>query len=209
MIFLESGFNEGKWAGNLAKALRHRNIIEDLVPKARVWRAKWNQWIQFEEPKSNGPAFWLGKPAIIPSNDKLYAGYYVERGLQKHDNPAYIISDGWYWHAFINCLKDDRYRSTLHDHIMNLPEERRCIWIRSDKQVESFEYKEETDLSKTFLRLESLPENKWIDVVVGVGFSKEECLDLQDKIINQLIPPIRCSFEILSHIHNVRDSMKN
>ena len=47
-IFIESGFDSGKWSGNLAKALRQASIIDDLVPRGRVWRPTWHQWIQYE-----------------------------------------------------------------------------------------------------------------------------------------------------------------
>ena len=208
MIFSAGGFEQGKWAGNLAQHLRKRKIIPDLAPKVRVWRATWNQWIQFEKPGFNGPAFWLGKPAVLSSEDMLYVGYYVERGLQVHDNPDYQISDGWHWKAFINCLQDENYRLTINAILMNLPEHRRCIWIRTDRNESFIEYKGVSDLSKIRAAIESIPKSGWMEVILGVFFSKKECLDLQEKIQLELISPILRASEILSYVNDVRNAMK-
>jgi hypothetical protein len=105
-LFSENGFNEGKWAGQLAQLLRKRSILEDLSPKGRVWRATWKQWIQFEEKGLMGSVFWQGKPGIISHEDYLFVGYYVERGLPPGPKTPslYVITPEWHWHGFIKCF---------------------------------------------------------------------------------------------------------
>jgi hypothetical protein len=73
-LFTGSGFQSGRWAGGLANLLRPLQLIPDFVPKGRIWRGTWQQWIQFEPSVSVGPLFWMGKESIRSSNTALYAG---------------------------------------------------------------------------------------------------------------------------------------
>jgi hypothetical protein len=198
-IFFDNGFEAGKWAGELAKLLRNRKIIPELVPRARVWRATWKQWIQFEPDWLKGPAFMFGKPGIMSQGEALYAGYYVERGLPPDcGRPEYIIGDDWHWHGFDQCLKNDDLRSRLNFMLLNLPENRRCIWIRTDQAQNCLEYEGDHSLLNTREIVQGVPANEWIDVILGVRFSKKECLDLQDGIVLELSTPIIRSHEISS-----------
>ena len=43
MIFGEQGFDQGRWAGGLAKRIASAGILMEIIPKARVWRASWQQ----------------------------------------------------------------------------------------------------------------------------------------------------------------------
>lgn len=201
-IFSESGFDSGKWAGNLAGALRQTSIIEDLVPKGRVWRPTWNQWIQFEPIGIPGPFFWYGKPAILADNGWLYVGYYIERGLSNHDSSLdYVLTEKWHWQGFVKCLENREDRSTLSSLILNLSNGRRCVWIRLSQgnrvmESNSFEFKDENTLMVAHKRFPSVPPDEWIEVLLGVRFSKEECLNLQKKIVSELKTPIIRADEI-------------
>ncbi|MGA2160227.1 MAG: hypothetical protein ABSG90_13565 [Dehalococcoidia bacterium] len=201
-IFSESGFDSGKWAGNLAVALRQTSIIDGLVPRGRVWRPNWNQLIQFEPIGISGPFFWYGKPAILADDGWLYVGYYIERGLRTHDSSLdYVLAENWHWYGFMECLENPESRLTLASLILNLPSERRCLWIRvfqgnKVKERNPFEFKDENTLMKAHKRFLSVPPDEWIDVVLGVRFSKEECLNHQKKIVSELKAPIIRADEI-------------
>ncbi|MDE2180772.1 MAG: hypothetical protein KGJ40_07995 [candidate division NC10 bacterium] len=199
-LFSDTGFNEGRWAGNLAELLRNRNIVPGLSPKARVWRANWKQWIQFEEPGLPGPIFWLGKPGIISNEEILYAGYYVERGLpQRPGIPStYAITPEWHWHGFIKCLVNHELRSVLSRLLLNLPEQRNCIWIHTETSDQHFKYVSEDTLLEAQSALPALSSDKWIDVVLGVFFTKQECLGLQAELVHHLVSPIIQAYEICS-----------
>jgi len=207
--FSEKGFNEGRWAGQLAQVLRKRNIIPELSPKARIWRASWKQWIQFEEPGLTGPVFWLGKPGIISNEEALYAGFYVERGLPRGNGTlsTYVITPEWHWHGFAQCLDNPNLRSALNSLLQELPRQRSCIWIRTDTDQgnQHLNYESENTLLDTKNYLAALPSDIWIEVILGVSFRKPECLGRQEEIIPDLNAPIICADEISSL---VKDAMR-
>lgn len=196
-VFFESGFDSGKWAGALAKLLRRTVIVPEYTPKARVWRATWKQWIQFEAARFYGPAFWLGKPAVLSEDGMLYCGYYVERGLQEHQShPEYLIRAEWHWHGWCKCMVDAKRRTVLHSLMKDLPEDARRIWIRGDNSTISLEYKDEETFSDVIRSVRQIPADEWIDVIMGVCFTKEQCMALQEGIVSELSLPIIRAHEI-------------
>lgn len=201
-IFIESGFDSGKWSGNLAKTLRQPSIIDDMVPRGRVWRPTWHQWIQFEPRGIPGPFFWYGKPAILTDNGWLYVGYYIERGLSSHDSSLdYVLTENWHWHGFMKCLENQKSRLTLASLILNLSSERRCFWIRlsqGNSVIESISlaFEDENTLTAARKRLLSVSQDVWIEVLLGVRFSKKECLSLQKNLVSELKTPIIRADEI-------------
>src|SRR5439155_10953816 len=108
-----SDFDTGAWAAPLARVLRERNIIPDRHPKARLYRRTWSHWIQVEPTGFSGPAYWLGKPAVMARSGTLYAGYYVERGYPSHQRLEYVITPEWHWHAFESSLAHDARRTQI------------------------------------------------------------------------------------------------
>ena len=202
-IFSDSGFETGKWAGELAKLLRQAKILDELVPKARVWRATWNQWIQFEPDWHVGPAFWFGKPALLSEDGFLQVGYYVERGLLYHPtHPEYVITPEWHWHGFIRCLEQDHCRQKLNILMQELPEERRYLWIHILSEEKgtllnkSLAYEGAKTLDDFGNLYSEAPEDHWVEVMLGVRFSKNECLSLQKKIVSDLRTPLIRADEI-------------
>ncbi len=205
-LFSEKGFNEGRWAGQLAQLLRKQTIIPELSPKARVWRATWKQWIQFEEPGFPGPVFWLGKPGIISNEEALHVGYYVERGLpgNKRTPIPHVITPQWHWYGFLKCLDDNDLRSRMNSLLGNLPRQRSGVWIRTDLTDRYCEYEAESTLLETRHAVTDLPSDIWIDVILGVSFRKPECLTLQETIVSELSKAIICAYKISSL---VKDAM--
>ena len=196
ILFTESGFQNGRWAGSLAKSLRPLQLIPDSVPKGRIWRGNWRQWIQFEPSVSVGPVFWMGKASIRSSNTALYAGYYVERGLppDKGHKLEYVITKEWQWHGFINCLRN----ASLHNLLMDLPEDRRCIWIENDEidLDERIRYTNESSLRHANDIISDIADDYWINVMIGNFYSKDECLKIQNQIVQELRTPLVRAFEI-------------
>ncbi|MBI4766662.1 MAG: hypothetical protein HY787_19045 [Deltaproteobacteria bacterium] len=197
-IFNENGFEKGKWTGELAKILKRKSIIPDLYPKARIWRATWSQWIQFEDSTLPGPIFWIGKPALLSSKDSLYIGYYVERGFPEEEerDPLYTIGPKWHWNGFLTCLNENKLRNQLSLLLNNLNEKRRCIWIDADNSSKQISYKNDKSLLEAKKYIYSLPSKLRIDLILGVYYSKEECLNLQDKIVSEIVTPLIRAYEI-------------
>ena len=196
MLFGKSGFQDGRWAGSLAKLLRPLHLIPDLVPKGRIWRGNWRQWIQFEPSLSVGPIFWMGKVSIRSSSSNLYVGYYVERGLppDKGNKLEYVITDEWHWHGFINCLRN----ASIDSLIMDLPEDRRCIWIENDEIEldECIRYTNKSSLKQVENIIDDIADKYWINVMFGNFYPKEECLNIQNNIVQNIRTPLVRAFEI-------------
>jgi hypothetical protein len=195
-LFTDGGFQNGRWAGSLAKLLRPLHLIPDLVPKGRIWRGTWQQWIQFEPSVSIGPVFWMGKASIRSSATALYVGYYVERGLKWAEGikQEYITTEDWHWHGFVNCLKE----GSLHALLMDLPADRRCIWIENDEidLDERIGYTNESSLRQVENFINNIADNHWINVMLGNSYSKDECLKTQNQIVQEFRTPVVRAYEI-------------
>ena len=192
-IFKEKDFYLGAWGSPLARVLKERKILPDLDPVCRILRNTTLRWVQYQPPGLKGPEHWLAKPAILPSESKLFAGCFVERGLPKElaREPEYIFGKSWRWHGFIACLEDPDLRARLHAYMTNLTTGRSCIrtWVEhAEDHVDA--YTGADCLLALRDRLKTIPADKWITCVLGVQFTKIECLDLQEKIVLELRNPI-------------------
>lgn len=185
-VFYESGFDVGKWAGALTIPLRKKNLIPGLVAKGRLWRGDWKQWIQYENPELPGSFFGIGKPAIRSNKDYLFSGYYIEKGLAKHQMREYVMTNKWHSHGFMRCLSKPSFMKTMNSLLIDLPVERRCYWIETDDLNESYPYGEEESLKELLVSINGQRKDIWINVMLGIRFSKQECLALQEKIVNEL-----------------------
>ena len=150
------------------------------------------QWIQFQN--FPGSFFWSGKPAVLSSPTALYAGYYVERGLPPGKGcPNKRVMDlHWHWYGFDRALSAEPFRSNLSTALASLPTPR-CVWVSNLTQGidQSFSLKGHSTLTKVRAYANKIPPNKWVDVVLGVRYSKRECLRLQDQIVEKLIEPLK------------------
>lgn len=212
-IFNKQEFNSGRWTGPLLKVLSRRLAFSDKQCHARLWRGEspWKQWIQFEPSGfPGGPAYWLGKPAILSCGQRLFAGYYIERGYPEnyHAQLGYQgsrleekrqteITPGWHWHPFMAALANAERRSRLN-HIMNtLPASRRCIWLLNNQQTERLiPYEGEVSLQDLRSELHNADSTFYIDLIMGVYFTVDECLELQDAIVEELRKPLVQANEI-------------
>lgn len=196
-LFAKQGFNQGSWATRLRPLLLERRIINDKRKRAvtQRWRPTQTFWIQYEPvdlPK--GPAFWLGKPAVQAWDGKLYAGYYIERGhveyTKKSMDPYKLMDASWHWHSFLATLANPEQRHRLSELMRTLPEDQRCIgsrcWQDESKPIDH----DSTSLDEMESVINGCGPNDWIDLMLGVSFTMDECLQLQDSIVNELRSPL-------------------
>lgn len=203
MIFGEPGFEQGRWAGGLAKHIARAGILTELIPKARVWRARWQQWVQCEPPGWSGPLFWMGKPAVLSWQGNLYAGYYLERGVELGSGPLeQVMTDGWHWQTFMLLLASRENRSKITKLLLGLPQERRCLFINGhygeQKEVRSatLPFTGDQVWQQAQPLIAAASTKHWLEVVVGVRFAKAECLQLQANLLDLIRKPLQVAEEL-------------
>lgn len=206
-IFSKSDFNKGAWAGPLARALREKNIIPDRHPKARLYRRTWTHWIQIEPKGFSGPAYWLGKPAVMARSENLYAGYYVERGYHSHRHPEYVITPEWHWHAFQSCLAQSARRTHIDSLIRTLDPAIRALAVFCGDDRLELAYQDEHTLTRAAEYTRSCPPSEWIDLFLGVRLPRDECLARQGAIRNRLEPALIRGREIEEVVLEAREEL--
>jgi len=198
-LFEHDGFDKGRWAKNLRHELSRLPIIPGWQPRVRLWHGTWQQWIQFEPEGFRGPFFWSGKAAVLSSSAALYAGYYVERGLPPgEDQPELIMGPGWHWHGFRRALCEEPILNHLSAIVARLPRTRRCIWVSNPAsgRGRAYPFKTQSTAVKVRAYVDSIPSDKWVDVIIGVQYSKDECLGLQNQIVEEIIEPLKEGHEL-------------
>jgi hypothetical protein len=195
-----TAFADGTWAAELRKLLLPGRLVPDWHPTFRVRLGTRHRWIQFEPKPAPGAFFWSGKPALVSSDAALFVGYYVERGLPtSHAVLAEQIRPGWHWYGFDRCLTKPAFRETLHAEIVAFrAAERRTLWIYSGgfpvqhatSESREIPYTGSKDLLEARAIIDTIPLDHWINVIVGVRFSKDECVQQQAAILSEFEDPI-------------------
>lgn len=238
------GFIDGRWAKGMWEALgqlRERlNETRDIAPGLecthRVWRGPFfNQWVQYEPKDYRGPAFRIGKPAVVAgrsldaSHPALYAGYYIERGLPP-GTPGRIYREQimedndptWDWTRFYKTLSDESAgivaangQAKLSGVLRSLPTDRRCIWI-SDSTAKAVTTQtgdtiiapgichalgELSELSKVKDDIGKIKRTHWIDLIVGVRYSMEECMERQEGLIDGIVCSLKQAYLLYTFFH--------
>ena len=197
-IFFEKDFSLGSWASGLRGQLVKLDCPENFGPRFRILRNSTLRWIQYEPKGLPGPAFWLAKPAIVASISHLFLGCFVERGYPKVKTrvPAEVFDPRWQWHGFTAVLDSQARRGELHEHLANLPAERTCLrlWIGKDETVTP--YADLDSLLALRQTLATIPGDQWINCLLGVRFSKQECLLKQERLVDELRTPLVRAWEI-------------
>lgn len=203
-LFVKEKFDQGGWAGELATLLRQRRVLTDKKIVSRIWRKNWKQWVQCEHTGSLGPAFWFCKPAVISWQDRLYCECYFERGYSEESRPEffrlkpeYIMDSGWHWHLLFETLRTHRSKARLTQLMEQLPGERRCIWVlfgERDSQLIPFD--DDSAFDRMEAAISSRDQSNWIDLILGVSFSADECIAMQQQIIDELRSPLIRAREI-------------
>jgi hypothetical protein len=171
--------------------------------------------VQFEPEGYSLPFFWSGKPAVRSTrsdtaqdaNAAIFAGYYVERGLDEHDDPYQQISATWHWHGLHRCLTEPALRNNLNDLMLTLPESRRTVWLEGGgiKQPDGtlapgyshvFPYVGRETLARVHDTIRAIPPTQWINLMLGNRFSKSECLERQGDLVTDFRTPIVRAHEI-------------
>jgi hypothetical protein len=213
VLFYDSpAFGDGTWAAALKQRVAAGRFIPDWRPTTRIWRGTYIQWVQFEPPGWSGPLFWSGKPAFRASSstpskpgrpvseDALYVGYYVERGVLTAQDPDQVIDEKWHWHGFHQCLTNPRLRAELDRLLLDLPEGRRTIWMTGSRHEEpsgqvhpEFTYVDryhgERSLDAALARIKQIPPTQWLNVMLGSRFTKAECLVRQADLVGEFRNP--------------------
>lgn len=198
-IFYRNSFEEGRWAGALAGLLKRKRYVPGLKPEGRVWRASWHQWVQYEDPTIPGPSFWRGKPAIRANADSLFAGYYVERGLPKNENPDYVLGPRWHWHGFMHCIQSED-QENVNKLIRNFSLERACVWIQSETGECIIRYSGVETLTAVEKEVAKTPADVWVNLMVAEEYKKQECLEHQENIVSRLQKPIVAAVELSEYV---------
>ena len=87
---------------------------------------------------------------------------------------------------------------SLHELLIELPNDRRCIWIENDEinLDERIFYKNEESLKEAESIINEIADNHWINVMLGNSYSKDECIKIQQHIVQQLRTPVVRAFEM-------------
>jgi hypothetical protein len=211
-------FEDGHWAKGLRAELKPNRLREyvhadnqviimpPLPPHRKVtwnctyrqWHGTHQSWLQYEPEDHSGPFFWSGKPAIMCTDEALYAGYYIERGLlweeatQDEKDRGQVMDETWDWHRFRRLIRHDP--QGLLRIAAALPRDKRCVWMcvtqrqqDNQKSLARLSLESEPDLREVIKRVHGSRRGDWIDLVVGVEFTKPECGRLQYDIVNELV----------------------
>jgi hypothetical protein len=133
---------------------------------------------------------FAGRPAVKalsqPSEDDeaLVAGYLVERGYAlslSHPDPSHdVIDSTWHWRGFERCLSEPSLRKHLADLMNDFAPHERVIWIVTERAVglrnELIPYDGMSTLDKVKASLDTAPSDRWVSVMCGVRFQREQCL---------------------------------
>ena len=192
----------------------------------------YQQWLQYEPEGHDGPFFWGGKPAVMLSGQSLFSGYYVERGLPRGSeravNKDYVMEDGdpkWDWPRFYSVLKEacaenaaPGDQNSFAGILQSLPEERRCILV-CDSTVRfdptqprlpapGVPYPLRTtsalaDAKAAIDRIIRDYHDHWIDVVAGVRYTQQECINPQRQkdILEGIVDSLKVGYRLLKDVN--------
>jgi hypothetical protein len=111
----------------------------------------------------------------------------------------------WHWHTFYRALSEDSLGSAILASLF----ERHCIWISQPKSPSEYqEFDAQPTVAKVKAYVDSLPSDEWVDVVLGVRHSKDECLRLQDEIVTKLIDPLKKGYELYEVVRDADRSRR-
>jgi len=138
----------------------------------------------------SGPAHWLGNPAVVAQCDSLHVGYYIERGLDRHDRPEYIVTPEWHWHALLACFDDPERRQKIDAVLQQVPPPLRQVSAFCGDRVFEPPYEGEPTLLGLKQFGDGCPPNEWIDAYLGARFGLDACLTQQERLVDNLVSPI-------------------
>ncbi|HEX3552023.1 MAG TPA: hypothetical protein VIA62_02210 [Thermoanaerobaculia bacterium] len=205
-LFNQAGFEKGDWAGALATRLRGKYVLPGRKPKARLYRYTWTQWVQIEPSGYSGPTHWFGKPAVVADIGALYAGYYIERGIDHHERPEYVITPEWHWYSLRACIDKPAVRHEIDAVMQEVPPERRKVAASCRDQYFEPAYEGETTLLAFRRFVDECPPGEWVNGYLGARFEIDECLTQQEKLVGRLVSPLQLGAEIERIVLRKRDA---
>jgi hypothetical protein len=107
------------------------------------------------------------------------------------------MDSGWHWRLFLAMLANTDQRRRLSELLENLLESRRCIWLLcGQKPSKRIPYQDATSLDEMQSHISACDSNDWIDLILGVSFTVDDCLTLQERIVDELRAPLIRALEI-------------
>jgi hypothetical protein len=151
-------------------------------------------------------------------DEALFVGYYVERGVpHRPEMPAKEMHAGspWHWYGFERCLSEPVLRDALNALMLNLPMDRRVVWIDCSETdqagapvapplVRVLPYEGLTTLTETKTTVDGIPVFQWINVMLGVRYTIDECLTEQRDLVDRFRNPIVRANEIRQLVEDAR-----
>lgn len=190
VFWREGNLESGAWAHGLSWLLAPKRLIKGWHPKIRPESRLGGRYVQFEPVNWSGPFVFAGRPAVkamshmAPQEEALVVGYLVERGYAlspSHPIPNHEVMDRtWHWRGFERCLTDRRLSSHLNDLMNDLAESGRVIWtvVEGPGAVVNTDipYSGVSTLDRVKAIVDGASANQWVSVMLGVKFTKEQCL---------------------------------
>ena len=78
----------------------------------------------------------------------------------------------------------------------SLPLTRRCVSLRALRPSNRIPYENKVSLGQMESGIGDCDPDEWIDLILGVSFTLDECLTLQDGILDELCSPLIRAREI-------------
>jgi len=214
-LFTSDTFEKGGWATELYNQHLKDTTLSDLkgwTCNWKMWHGTYQRWLQYQP--LTGQFFWSSKPAVWSTRDALYAGYYVERGFSPavamlhHKPDEEVIRPHWHWWPFLELLT--KHPETLFSTLAVLPADRRCIWIcdsgpRFDVTAinlgKTVMIRDIADLAEPTDHIGKVRDDHWIDLVVGVRYTKDECLNRNKwaSLVQGIINALELTADLVNH----------
>jgi len=203
-------FFQGKWSSELRLRLARANLIEGWMPKRQRNLHNGNQWIQYEERGVTGAKFYLAKPSVVAfDSDYFTAGLYIERGhalegaTSQQIRLGHVIDRHWHWHGLVRLWSTHEGRERFHAYVREMPGAAVSLRYSSDGTRLGPWEANPTTYSRALAEIERVPSSLWIDLVVGVQFSRDTWNRDPETVKRGCEDPITQAFGLLDLIRAV------
>ena len=121
----------------------------------------------------------------------------------------------WHWSGFERCLTETRLRDDLNALMLNLPQGRRVVWIDCSEAEQSgipvapplvrvLPYEGLNTLDDAKAIIDQVPDFQWINLMLAVRYTMDECLTEQLSLIDHFRNPVVRANEIRQLVEDAR-----